>query len=384
MMHRWMAGTLTRLRTHRALAIALVSSAALHVVATVGTPIWISGWQQPESLQFNAVLNPLATAELTTAPDLKSQAVAPGPARRSVTRSPATKKSEATFLAPENAIAVERPSAGDSGGADAAVGENGDKLATASITPPIPATLPAAVETLLATTEKPAPSEAPAPASEVAIVVELPGRVSISYKASTSIADGVAHYIWKRDGTKYEFGSTIQASGFFVNMFAGTIAQQSSGTVTSAGIEPAQFSIRRGDRPPETAEFLRATKEIRLSRNGEPRQLAMPANLQDTQSFLFQLAFEVVKLKSPENRLTIWVTNARGLNQYTFKKVGEMTLETSLGPVETVHLVRETSEVRDSYEVWLSPKHHYLPVKLKFFLDRFPAELIATNIASTP
>ena len=110
----------------------------------------------------------------------------------------------------------------------------------------------------------------------------------------------------------------------------------------------------------------------------------MPPDLQDTQSFLFQLAIKAAKLKTAEDRLDIDVTNARGLNRYTFKKAGEEALQTRLGIVETVHLVRETSEPRDSYEVWLSPKHHYLPVKLKFFVDRFPAELVATNISSAP
>ena len=99
---------------------------------------------------------------------------------------------------------------------------------------------------------------------------------------------------------------------------------------------------------------------------------------------LFQLAIEAAKLKTPDDRLEIQVTNARGLNRYTFKKVGETTLQTRLGMIETVHLVRETNELRDSYEAWLSPKYHYLPVKLKFFVDRFPAELIATNITSAP
>ena len=106
--------------------------------------------------------------------------------------------------------------------------------------------------------------------------------------------------------------------------------------------------------------------------------------LQDTQSFLFQLAIEAVKLKTPEDRLTIFVTNARGINQYTFKKLGESILETRFGPVETVHLAREINEPTDGYEVWLSPKNHYLPVKLKFFVGRFPAELIATTITSAP
>ncbi len=368
------------LRTYRTLLIALGASALVHLIATVGTPIWFHAWQRPETLQFNAILNPLAVPASVVEPVAASTAPQKKAARQRAPRPLPTPISEAAFAAPENAIAVER-AAGDDIGTAAAGQANSDKTAAPSAAA---TTTPTVSETPAVAAETPATAAVPAPEVIAAPAVDLPSRFSIAYRATTSVADGVAHYRWTRDDTKYEFVSTIQAEGFFINMFAGTITQQSTGTVTPTGLEPAQFSIRRGDREAETVEFQRATKEIKLSRGGTSRVLPMPPNLQDTQSFLFQLAIEAVKLKTPDDRLNILVTNARGVNRYTFKKAGESTIDTRLGPVETVHLVRETSELRDSYEVWLSPKHHYLPVKLKFFVDRFPAELIATNITSTP
>ena len=382
MIQRLMPGIATS--AHRALLIALLLSVALHLVASVGTPHWFSMWQQPETVQFQAVLTPLSTPQLIDN-EIKANAVVatsrPKTVRRRTPRPLPTLPSEAKFVAPENAIAVARDNIGE----DAAVGTAAENTAENVATVVAPAVdvspLPAASEPPPVVAAIPAP---PVPAGEPPVPVELPSRVSIAYRATTSIADGVAHYRWKRDGDKYEFTSTIQAEGFFVNMFAGNITQQSSGTVGAGGLEPALFSIRRGDRAAETAEFLRVSRQIKLTRGGESRQLPMPPDLQDTQSFLFQLAIKAAKLKTAEDRLDIDVTNARGLNRYTFKKAGEEALQTRLGIVETVHLVRETSEPRDSYEVWLSPKHHYLPVKLKFFVDRFPAELVATNITSAP
>ena len=373
---------MTWLRTHRALMVALGLSVAMHIVATVGTPIWFAGWQEPRAITFSAVLNPSATSESTAAADFVKPTPSRAAPRRARERAPRplpTPKSQAAFTAPENAIAVERPASGDQDDADLAGAGAGVPAVTAGLASP-----PAGPEIPSVVAETPLAVGAPATVPEAAPAMELPSRVSISYNASTSVADGVAHYSWKRNGDKYTFESTISASGFFVDIFVGTITQKSTGTVTAAGIEPSLFSIRRGDREVETAEFMRATKEIKLSRGAETQQLPMPPNLQDTQSFLFQLAIEAAKLRTAEDRLTIVVTNARGLNRYTFKKVGESILETRLGPVETLHLVRETSKPRDGYEVWLSPKHHYLPIKLKFFLDRFPAELIATTITSTP
>ncbi len=376
------------LRTHRLLLAALGISLVVHVLATIGTPIWFNGWRQTETVRFDAVLVPMATADLNeavvAAKRLSTPTTPPRIARKRAPRPP-TPKSAANFAAPENAIAVERAAASDEAGTVANDADSGGKVADANAdTPTTAAQSPIVDNAPPVVAEKPASSDLADLIPATTPPVELPSRVSIAYKATTSIADGVAHYTWKRDGDKYSFESTIAASGFFVNMFAGTITQLSTGTVTAAGLLPDEFTIRRGEKPPETAEFLRATKEIKLTRDGQSRQLPLSPNLQDTQSFLFQLAIESVKLKTVDDRLTILVTNARGVNRYTFKKVGESTVETRFGSVETVHLVRETTEPRDGYEVWLSPKHHYLPVKLKFFVDRFPAELIATNITSKP
>ena len=372
------------LHTHRALLIALVSSVALHVITTIGTPLWFGARQAHESAQFDAVLSPLSQpAPEPVAVSVKSMRAARKLVRPQVPRQLPTPKSEASFDAPENAIAVSRPASGDETDAGT-VGR--DTSGTVGETPATAtgAVTPVESEIPLVAAEKPAPPVEPIPTPDAAPLMELPSRISIAYKATTSVADGVADYKWKREGEKYEFVSTIRAEGFFVNMFAGTITQESTGTITPRGLEPTMFTIRRGDREAETAEFQRATGLVKLSKGSASREAPMPANLQDTQSFLLQLALEAPKLKSIEDRLTIMVTNARGINGYTFKKVGDGTLETRLGAIETVHLARETSEPRDSYEVWLSPKHHYLPVKLKFFVDRFPAELIATNITSAP
>lgn len=372
-------------RTHRALLIALALSVLLHVLASVGKLVSIDITKRPEDISFNAVLTPLAVADPATAVDVNPvpATARAKPARLRAPRRPPAPKSEADFAAPENAIAVGR-AVPDGGGATAA--SAAESFTTVAETPAAIAdsTVPVAAEPAPMATEQRAPRDIPTVLAEAPPAVELPGRVSIAYKATTSVADGVAHYKWKREGEKYEFASTIQAEGFFVNLFAGTLTQQSTGTISATGLEPALFSIRRGEKEPDTAEFQRDLQQVRLSRGSQSRLVPMPPNLQDTQSFLFQLAFEAPKLKTAEDRLTILVTNGRGLNRYTFRKVDEPPLETRIGTLETVHLVRETSELRDSYEVWLSPKHHYLPVKLKFFVDRFPAELIATNITSTP
>ncbi len=376
----------TWLRAHRASLIALTFSFALHTLATVGTPVWFDAGRKPEVAHFNAVLIPstkLESAELVVRAKPLPAGAVPRTVPRRLHRASRPPKFEAAFIAPENAIAVEEPPGPSQDNAPTAERGADGKGADAPVTTAAgPVDAPIGPKLAPVAIENPALATVPVPAT--APMAPLPSRVSISYNATSSIADGVAHYIWRRTGEKYSFESTIQASGFFAEMFAGTLTQYSVGSVTANGIAPAQFTIRRGNQEAETVEFQPATNEVKLSRGAESRQVAMPPNLQDTQSFLFQLAIEAVKLKSAEDRLTIFVTNARGINRYIFKKVGESTLETRFGTVETIHLVREISDPSDGYEVWLSPQHHYLPIKLKFFVGRFPAELVATTLSSTP
>lgn len=376
------------LRAHRASLIALTLSLALHTIATIGTPVWFDVEREPAVAHFNAVLTPSVTLESTElavrAKPLPARA-ASRIAHRRLRRPADPLKSDTAFIAPENAIAIEQPATPGQGEARTTDGDLDGTGTDAPVTTVTERSGASGVKELAPVlTENPTLATRPVPVPETAPMAALPSRVSISYNATSSIADGVAHYSWKRTGEKYTFESTIQASGFFAEMFAGTLTQYSVGFVTANGISPTHFTIRRGDREAETVEFQPATKEVKLSRGAESRQVAMPPNLQDTQSFLFQLAIEAVKLKTAEDKLTIFVTNARGINRYTFRKAGESSVDTRFGTVETVHLVREISEPSDGYEVWLSPQHHYLPIKLKFFLGRFPAELIATTLTSTP
>ena len=114
------------------------------------------------------------------------------------------------------------------------------------------------------------------------------------------------------------------------------------------------------------------------------RSQPLPPGIQDTQSFLFQFAYEASRLKATDDRLDVLVTNARKVYRHRFRVVGPETVETRFGTVATLHLRSEAVDPEDVYEVWLSPENYHLPVKLKFFAGRFPIELIATSIRSTP
>ena len=207
----------------------------------------------------------------------------------------------------------------------------------------------------------------------------LPASVNISYRMSSSLADGIATFAWKREGTGYKLESSIEANGLFA--LVGTLRQSSRGEVTAQGLQPAFFSIKRGDGVADTASFNRDSNELKVFARGENKVMPLLPHLQDTLSFLFQLPYDLRALKSGNDRLSVVVSNARKMYRHEFVQIGEETLQTKMGALKTVHLKSEAANPEDVYEVWLAPENFYLPVKLKFFAGRFLIEQTVTQIS---
>lgn len=219
--------------------------------------------------------------------------------------------------------------------------------------------------------------------TNAAPILVFPERIRLAYRLSSSVADGIANFSWQRTGTHYELNSTIQATGIFVGLFVGTFRQTSRGEMTPDGIRPQFFSMQRGDAPVDTAEFNHSKRELKIIKHGETHLFALPPRMQDTQSFLFQLAQDADKLKTADDRLKVALTNARKLYDYQFRLIGQETLQTRMGELLTLHMKSDAADPEDVYEVWLSPKHYYLPVKVKFYMGRFLMEQTVTSISAS-
>lgn len=350
--------------SNRSLTIAIVLSVVLHAGAYLATPQFVERFTPAKVVRYDASLVPIEQAiQKTTTP-------APAVRRRAASKSnpPAARPvSAADFVAPENAIAVAAT----------------DQVAPAepSIPPGVAPVTGAGVESQPTPTFEPSTPVVPPPAPfSKRLAPAFAERISIEYKLTSSIADGVANFKWTRKGDAYEIESSTQATGFLIAALTGVIYQQSRGTITEDGLRPTAFSIRRGDGEAETAEFQRPTNSLVFKRSNNVRTVPMSREMQDMQSFLFQLAYDAPRLAEGGGRLDVLVTNARKVYRYQFKKIGEEVVETRFGPVETIRLLSEAANPEDAYEVWLAPKYSYLPVRLKLFLGRFPFEQIATRI----
>ena len=213
----------------------------------------------------------------------------------------------------------------------------------------------------------------------------LPGRIVLEYDLRSSLVDGHADYTWRREGSHYTIDGSIEANGFLALVFVGRLEQHSRGELTPAGLRPDFFSLKRGDSAAESAEFKWSEKEIKHNRLKGEHVQTLQDGAQDLLSFIFQFAYAFPEKLKDAGPVTFAITNARRMDRYEFHVAGTEKLILPIGEIDTVHLVRQTSDPADAYEAWLAVDQYYLPVKLRFMLGgRVSVEQIAVSLTNTP
>lgn len=367
------------------LYLALIASAIAHALTYWVTPHFISAWNAPTPARFDAVIvanvkEPPQAPPIVDASPPPATATAPSKPRAARSKPTARRTPPVIAITPQ----VDHSSVSRSGGETDALKHpelHAETYAQITSTEPTPEPVkpappePAAVATAAATPR----AEATLDRTD-ATELNFPTSIRIDYKMTSSVANGVANLAWKRTGSGYEIDTSIQATGFFTSMFVGVFRQVSRGEVTSDGVRPNFFSLQRGDAGADTAEFNRAAKELKIIKHGETHLSPLPERMQDMQSFLFQMAHDAAQLQPDQNTIDVQVTNARKVYHYKFKRIGEEIVQTRLGAIPAIHLKSEAADPEDVYEVWLSPQHFYMPIKLKFFMGRFPIEQVASSL----
>jgi hypothetical protein len=76
---------------------------------------------------------------------------------------------------------------------------------------------------------------------------------------------------------------------------------------------------------------------------------------------MYQFMFlELGKLQ----RFELSMTNGRKLGHYLYTVQAGVEIETPLGRISTLHLVKQHRPDESGIEIWLAPQHRYLPVRL--------------------
>lgn len=199
--------------------------------------------------------------------------------------------------------------------------------------------------------------------------VPLPQTVLAQYNLSLNgVAIATMQESFEVRDNSYQAVSETQAIGLFA------LAQRRPGRVTSNGevggngLRPRVFDGTRGtgDARRVHAEFDWAAGTLTLSYDGRTDTAELPPGTQDRLSVMYQFLF----MNQEQLRdLAFAMTNGRKLDQYRYAIGPDTAIDTPLGRLSVVHLVKQHAAGETTTEVWLSREHRLMPVKLRIVED---------------
>lgn len=215
--------------------------------------------------------------------------------------------------------------------------------------PRLPAPVPIRAMPIQAGSSAPAGGGIPAADTPSRYRVAVPPGATLRYEVQGGGPAGEATLDWQTDGVTYRLA---------VDGVTGEI--ESEGGTSDAGIAPLRARYRLGAGSAAIA-FDRERGAIVLESRG--RSVQDTPGSQDGATVLMQLAG--IGLADPDQLqgiVDIVVGRLDGAAVERFQVLGRETVETALGPIETLHLARAGQA---PLEVWLAPGQGWLPVQLR-------------------
>jgi hypothetical protein len=195
-----------------------------------------------------------------------------------------------------------------------------------------------------------------------------PPSADLVYKVDRVDADGTkwngeAAIGWRRAADHYnvkvEIGIRVLVTR--VNLEVLT----SEGTLGDAGLAPVKMTEKRLRRALTATHFNADDKKITFS--ASQASYALQPGAQDKASIPLQLA--AIGRGDPaqmKGEIAMQVAEEKDASMYRFIVVGQETIDTPLGPMQTWHLTRPPlpGSYNSRLDMWLAPEHDWYPVKI--------------------
>lgn len=197
----------------------------------------------------------------------------------------------------------------------------------------------------------------------------LPQAVSADYNVTLNgLPVAVMHETFEARDGRYQIASETRAKGVLA------LAQRRPGRVTSTGevagrgLRPKTFDGTRGNSDARRvhAEFDWQARTLTLAHDGNTETIGLPDGTQDRLSVMYQFLFlDPAKL----NGLAFAMTNGRKLDHYIYGIGPDTAIDTPLGRLQVVHLVKRHAADETATEIWLAREHRMMPVKMRIVED---------------
>lgn len=193
-----------------------------------------------------------------------------------------------------------------------------------------------------------------------------PSEVIAEYAViHTGLTIGRINEVFTRKGELYTAQSVTRSEGPLKLILDDQITLESSGRLSSAGLQPLEFVQRRAKDSKRdlktTFDWDRHTVSTLL--HGEKSEVPLPRETQDRLSAMYQFLHH----GSYGPTLAMPMAMGRRVEIYNYRLVEEARLATPAGEFETLHYVRVTDKPGDTkVEVWLAKDRFNFPVRAIF------------------
>lgn len=213
----------------------------------------------------------------------------------------------------------------------------------------------------------------------------VPQKVEARYNLSVNgVPAAVMHETFELRENAYRIVSETRAIGVLALVQRRPGVLTSTGSVRHDGLRPHTFDGMRGTRDARRvhADFDWAAAELKLAHDGRSETVALPEGTQDRLSAMYQFLF-----LAPEQlkNLSFAMTNGRKIDQYHYVIGPDTSLNTPLGAIAVIHLVKRHAADETATEIWLARERNLLPVKMRIVEDdgdRY--EQVITTLEITP
>lgn len=203
----------------------------------------------------------------------------------------------------------------------------------------------------------------------VLAAVNPPQAVQAQYELSMNgTAIAVMQETFEIRNGAYQVVSETKAIGLFALVQRRPGRVTSNGEVGRDGLRPKLFDGTRGtgDARRVHAEFDWAAGTLTMSHDGRSETATLSPGAQDRLSVMYQFLFlPPEKLRD----LAFAMTNGRKLDQYRYTIGPDTAIDTPLGRLAVIHLVKQHSASETATEIWLARDHRLMPVKMRIVED---------------
>ncbi len=205
----------------------------------------------------------------------------------------------------------------------------------------------------------------------------LPPRVDLVYRGflgTQGFQIGDAVYRFEHHGSDYRISTVGKLSWLLALFFPGEARLESRGLITSAGLQPLEFSFERTSRHRlEVAEFDWEAGVVTLQ---DQKTAALDLPTFDALSIMWQYYFT----PPPTDEVTFSLATTRRVKRYTVTREGEERIAWGEGEIDTERWHHRSDDGRFEGYAWLAPSLHYIPVKMRYIGPRATFEALLDSI----